>query len=109
MRRQGSRPTRINAIIGFMTSFYGQEELIRAARMMGEEACQSEASDRLDHYLAYEALLKRTCDLPVHDDLLDAPPAQFFTDASDYVKTEKVRELLQHGELLCEKSPDKAE
>ena len=109
MRRQGSRPTRINAIIGFMTSFYGQDELIRAARLMGEEACQAEPPDRLDHYLAYEALLKRTCDLPVHDELLEAPPAQFFPDAPEYVRNEKVQKLLQNGNSLREKSPDKAE
>jgi tetratricopeptide (TPR) repeat protein len=109
MRRQGSRPTRINAIIGFMTSFYGQDELIRAARLMGEEACQAEPSDRTDHYLAYEALLKRTCDLPVHDKLLEAPPAQFFPGAPEYVRNEKVQKLLQEGNSLRKKNPDKAE
>jgi tetratricopeptide (TPR) repeat protein len=78
MRRRGAPSRRVKAVVNFMVSFYGQEELATMAARIAEEACGLAAEMRIDHYCAYEGILKRASRLGVGDALLEATPKVFF-------------------------------
>jgi tetratricopeptide (TPR) repeat protein/DNA polymerase III delta prime subunit len=59
MRKRGETPQRVRALVNFMTSFYGVQELIGVVKSIAEEACQLAPSDRGDHYTAYGGILKK--------------------------------------------------
>jgi len=78
MRRRGAPSNRIRAVVNFMVSFYGREELATVAGRIAEEACDLAAEMRTDHYCAYEGILERTSGLGLREALLEATPKGFF-------------------------------
>ncbi len=77
MRRRGSPSSRVRAVVNFMVSFYGEEDLIRITRGIAEEALKLDISARENHYLAYESILRRTSDDVVQAKILPGTPRDF--------------------------------
>ena len=78
MRRRGAPSRRVKAVVNFMVSFYGEEELATMAARIAEEACDLAAEMRMDHYCAYEGILERAAGSGVRDKLVEITPKGFF-------------------------------
>lgn len=125
MRRRGAPSRRVKAVVNFMVSFYGQEELVGATQRIAEEACGLEPELRVSHYVAYEAMLEKVSARPLREKLLEVTPHSFFeapdiplslkglleraatTEEEAGPGREEVLRLIDKGDSLSEK-PDKA-
>ena len=58
MRRRGSPSNRVRALVNFMISLYGEEELADLSRHVAEEARSLDAGCCSEHYLFIESLLQ---------------------------------------------------
>ena len=118
MRHRRAPSSRVKALVNFMTSFYGEEELVDVTRRIAEEACELGSEFRRDHYTAYAAILNsKPCEKLKHK-LLGATPQEFFAapdmppvlknlaaDASSKRIEEELTGLLDRAEALSEQ-PD---
>ncbi len=57
MRRRGAPSRRVRAVVNFMVSFYGPNDLVKAARLIGEEAAALPAARRQDHLHALMGII----------------------------------------------------
>ena len=78
MRRRGAPSRRVKAVVNFMVSFYGEEELATMAARIAEEACDLAAEMRVDHYCAYEGILERAASSETRYKLVEITPKGFF-------------------------------
>ena len=112
MRRRGAPSSRVRAIVNFMTSFYGEQELVRLTHLMAEEACQLEPEVRQYHYLVFDGILKSVRDEGFRDQLLGAIPDSLLEapDAPSSIRKfvrkkqrHDLRQLLGRVDALSEK------
>ena len=102
MRRRGAPSSRVKAIVNFMISFYGEEELAEMTRHIAEEACGLGADSRVDHYMAYEAILRRV-PAPTRRRLLDGIPPDFLEGPA---APDSLRELILAADSYLPVQPD---
>jgi tetratricopeptide (TPR) repeat protein len=82
MRRHGAPSQRVRAVVNFMIAFYSETELVDAVRRIAEEACTLEPDTRMDHYLAYEELLRNASISRIWEVVMQTTPNEFLS-ASD--------------------------
>jgi len=78
MRRQGAPLIRVRRIVWFMVNFYEPEELIKATKMIAQEACKLEPAFRKDHYDFYETILDSKLSPKLRNKLIKATQEDFF-------------------------------
>ena len=78
MRHHGVPSTRIKAIVNFMVSFYGPEELVGAVKSIAEEACKLAPAERMEHYVAYEGIVDQVQDAATIYKIVQNTPRTFF-------------------------------
>jgi tetratricopeptide (TPR) repeat protein len=77
MRRRGQPSSRVHAVVRFMVSLYRDEELVRTARSLAEEAAKLTADQRQEHFVAYEAILTHTREPQLAMKLIEATREAF--------------------------------
>lgn len=97
MRRRGPAASRVHAVVRFMVSLYRDEELVRTARSLVEEASRLTLDERREHFLAYEAILHYTRKPRLAKQLVEATRLVFETMPD-------VPESLQQTIRLAQKS-----
>lgn len=90
MRRRGSPSSRVQALVRFMTVYYGKEELPDRVRALADEACELTPLQREDHYHAVSALVKHLDGPEQRSIAIALPPA--FINAPD--APESLRKVL---------------
>jgi len=97
MRRRVAASGRVKAVVRFMVSFYGPEELVGIAKRITEEACNLKPESREEHLFTYEALLKDKSTLPMRQKLIKAASRDFFEmpDVPDSIKRAASNEVLR--------------
>ena len=88
MRRHGAPSQRVRAVVNFMVAFYRETELVDALRRIAEEACVLQPEARMEHYLAYEEILRYSSISRVRDTIVQATPTEFL-NASDVPRSLK--------------------
>lgn len=78
MRRRGEPSNRVRAVVRFMVSFYGQEELMSAVNRLVDEACSLESDSCRDHYAAFEAICRKLPSEELRSKIISATPIDFF-------------------------------
>lgn len=78
MRRRAGENGRVKAVVDFMVHLYEQEELVRVARSLTEEACAVEPASRGDYFFAYAGILQRAGSPKLQDDILTSTDDKFF-------------------------------
>ena len=58
MRRRGSTSSRVRAVVKFMVSFYGEEDLVRITRSIAEDALDPKTLPHEKYYVALEHILR---------------------------------------------------
>lgn len=76
MRRRGTPSSRVQALVRFMTVYYGPAQLLERARGVALEACALAPGKRQDHYFALADILKRF-DRKTREELLTSLPSDF--------------------------------
>lgn len=59
MRKRGAPSERVKAVVNFMVSFYGHEELLHVTSKIVDEACSLRPEQCQDHVYTYEAILHK--------------------------------------------------
>jgi len=91
MRRRGGPSGRVKAIVNFMVTFYGPEELVHVSRLIAEEACSLERTKCGDHYSALGRILECTQDDALRKEILAAAPKGFL-EAAGMLALESLKE-----------------
>ena len=88
MRKRGEASRRVRAVVNFMTSFYATEELVGIAKGIAEEACQLAPADRVDHYMAYEGIVRQLKDSMLILKIVRNTPNSFFevSEVPEFIK-----------------------
>lgn len=76
MRRRGGPSDRVRAVVRFMTSFYGPDELIKTTSNLAEEACRDDEQRRRDCCHAFECILQEV-EPQLRDTILEQAPREF--------------------------------
>ncbi len=100
MRKRGGASQRVRAVVNFMTSFYGTEELVGAIKNIAEEACQLAPEDRSDHYMAYEGIISKKSNEKIILKIIGSTPRSFFEGPTTPTSLKKLFENFQEEELL---------
>lgn len=77
MRKRGAPSERVKAVVNFMVSFYGHDELMDVTRSIAEEACDLAPELCRDHFVAYDAILKKLSSEEIKSQLLTSAPIEF--------------------------------
>lgn len=76
MRKRGAPSERVKAVVNFMVSFYGHDELMKVTRSIAEEACGLALEDCRDHILAFETILNKLPQ-PLRSKIITSTPEKF--------------------------------
>lgn len=77
MRKRGAPSERVKAVVNFMVSFYGHDDLMDVTRSIAEEACELAPELCRDHFVAYDAILKKLSSEETKSQILTAAPTRF--------------------------------
>ncbi len=77
MRKRGAPSERVKAVVNFMVSFYGHDELMDVTRSIAEEACELAPELCRDHFVAYDAILKKLSSEEIKSQILTSAPIKF--------------------------------
>ncbi len=78
MRRHGASTNRVKAVVKFMISFYGHDDLVHVTQLIAEEACRLSPELCEDHYLVYETILKSVPTQTLREKIVASTPRSFF-------------------------------
>lgn len=79
MRRRGTPSSRVQALVKFMTVYYGPDQLVKRINELAHQACGLKPSDRQDHYYAISSLMTQFAPGEQRQALAQIPMA-FFQD-----------------------------
>ena len=77
MRKRGAPSERVKAVVNFMVSFYGHDDLLDVTRLIAKEACDLAPELCRDHFIAYDAILKKLSSEEIKSQLLKSAPIKF--------------------------------
>ncbi len=77
MRRRGGASNRVKAVVNFMVSFYGQEDLVNVTRLIVEEACNLDPELCRDHYAFFDAILRNVKSQELRERIISSIPQRF--------------------------------
>lgn len=77
MRKRGAPSERVKAVVNFMVSFYGHDELMDVTRKIVEEACALEPEQCKDHIFTYEAILSKITSHDLRHRIACSTPRKF--------------------------------
>jgi Flp pilus assembly protein TadD/energy-coupling factor transporter ATP-binding protein EcfA2 len=77
MRRRGTPSSRVQALVKFMTVYYGKEQLVARTAQLAKEACRLDPPRRHDHYAAFADLLEYV-DPAARETIFKSVPPEFF-------------------------------
>jgi tetratricopeptide (TPR) repeat protein len=78
MRKRGAPSERVKAVVNFMVSFYGHDELLNVTQMIAEEACSLSPDQCENHIFTYDAILKRISSTDLKYKITCSTPSKFF-------------------------------
>ncbi len=102
LRRQGRPTARVRAIVNFMESFYGPNELPRLAVRIAAEACHLSPGERGDHYHAFAGPLACCGPTGLRDEVLARIPPEFLSasDVPDDMRSLTARTPVPSGSVM---------
>jgi tetratricopeptide (TPR) repeat protein len=101
MRRHGAPSQRVRAVVNFMVAFYSETELVDALHRIAEEACVLQPEARIEHYLAFEEILRCRDTSRIWDTIMQVTPASL----TDMFSAQVTPELAKLTDWLRELPP----
>jgi tetratricopeptide (TPR) repeat protein len=77
MRKRGAPSERVKAVVNFMVSFYGHDELMHVTSRIVDEACSLTLELCKDHVFTYEAILQRIASCELRHKIASSTPSKF--------------------------------
>lgn len=77
MRKRGAPSERVKAVVNFMVSFYGHDELVQVTSKIVNEACSLKPEQCMDHVYTYESILQKIPSLALRGEIFSSTPRKF--------------------------------
>lgn len=77
MRKRGAPSERVKAVVNFMVSFYGHDELLHVTSNIVNEACLLTPEQCQDHVYTYEAILQKITSHDLRHKIDKSTPSKF--------------------------------